>query len=85
VKKANFKDVILICDKVLSSKYVYSLEDCKHHLISIIFTKALTVFEKIIYFFNLIFYSHFLPITLENQAFITDDNRESFCVCCYVC
>jgi len=30
---------MLICDKALSSKYVYSLEDYKHNRISIIFTK----------------------------------------------
>jgi len=28
---------------------------------------------------------HFLPIALENEIFITDDNSKSFCVCCYVC
>ena len=33
----------------------------------------------------LIFNTHFLPIALENETFITDDNGESFCVCCYVC
>jgi len=38
--------VILICDKALLSKYVYSLEGSKHNPISIIFTKELTVFEK---------------------------------------
>ena len=38
-KKANFQVVMLNCDKALSSKYVYSLEDYKHNLISIIFTK----------------------------------------------
>jgi len=27
---------MLICDKALSSKYVYNLEDYKHNLISII-------------------------------------------------
>jgi len=82
VKKANFKDVTLICDKALSSKYVYSLEDYKHNLISIIFTKELTVFTiRVYYFLNLIFNTHLLPITLENETFITDDNGESFCVC----
>ena len=86
VRKANFQDVILICDKALSSKYVYSLEDYKHNLISIIFTKELTVFlKKVYYFLNLIFNTQFLPITLENETFITEDNGESFCVCCYVC
>ena len=74
---------LLSCDKALSSKYVYSLEDYKHNLISIIFTKELTIFEKRVYYFlNLIFNIHFLPITLENELFITDDNGESFCVCC---
>jgi len=78
--------VIFICDKALSSKYVYSLEDYKHHLISIIFTKELTVFEKRVdYFFNLIFYSHLLPIALENETLIGDDNGKSFCVCSDVC
>jgi len=51
VKKANFQGVILICDKALKSKYVYILEDYKHNLISIIFTKELTVFEKRVYYF----------------------------------
>jgi len=37
---------LLSCDKALSSKYVYSLEDYKNNLISNIFTKELTVFEK---------------------------------------
>jgi len=35
-------------------------------------------------FLKLIFNTHFLPITLENETFITDDNSESFCVFCYV-
>ena len=51
MKKANFQGVILICDRALSSKYVYSLEDYKHNLISIIFAKELTVFEKRAYYF----------------------------------
>jgi len=86
VKKANFQSVILICDIALSSKYVYSLEDYKHNLISIIFTKELTVFEKrVYYFFNLIFNMHFLPITLENQWFIWYHNCECFSICSNVC
>jgi len=43
VKKANFQGVMLICDKALSSKYVYSLEDYKRNLISIIFTKDIWI------------------------------------------
>jgi len=35
-EKNKLKGVILICDKALSSKYVYSLEDYKHNPISII-------------------------------------------------
>ena len=35
-EKANFQGVSSICDKVLSSKYVYSLEVYKHNLILII-------------------------------------------------
>jgi len=36
VKKANFKGLILICDKALSPKYVYSLEVYKHNPITIL-------------------------------------------------
>jgi len=65
------------CDKALSSKYVYSLKDYKHNPISIIGSFLKKSF--------LIFNMNFLPITLEIETFITDDNRKSFCVCCYVC
>jgi len=34
VKKANFQGAALICDKALSSKYVYSPEVYKHNLIN---------------------------------------------------
>jgi len=51
VKKANFKGVILIYDKALSSKYVYNLQGYKHNPISTMFTKEVTVFEKSVYYF----------------------------------
>jgi len=34
VKKANFQGAALICDKALSSKYVYSLKVYEHNLIN---------------------------------------------------
>ena len=44
------KGVMLICDKALSSKYVYSLEDYKHILISIIFTKDKRIVKNLHFF-----------------------------------
>ena len=71
-KKQTFKMWCSFCDKALSSKYVYSLEDYKHNLISIIGS-----------FFNI---QHaILLIALENQTFIANHNGESFCVCSEVC
>jgi len=86
-EKANFQGVSPICDKALSSKYVYSLEVYKHSLIN---------HWKFLKKEFLIFNAHFLSITLENETLfiqssmahfhsVAYDNGESFCVCGDVC
>jgi len=46
LKRTNIQGVMFICDKALSSKYVYSLEDYKHNLLSGIITRPKILSHK---------------------------------------